>query len=285
MTAFDAAADRQGRTSGTGRGAGNGAGGGAGRGPGGRAIENIYPLTALQQGMLFHTELADEPGMYWVQDGLLMEGELDLDALRRAWELMFARHEVLRTTVVRDGVAEPLAVVSRSVPLPLRVVDLSHLDEAARRVRLDDYLTSDWEQGADFTAPTLARIAVLRLAADRHQLVWSYHHLLLDGWSAPIVIGELLQAYDAFRTGDEPRLPARRPFRDFVAWFAAQDMDEARAYWRRRLAGSPSRPPSGSNAPSVSRAPANPRCHCRRRWPEPGSGSDWRTSRVGTGSR
>ncbi|MFJ9382068.1 condensation domain-containing protein, partial [Streptomyces sp. NPDC101455] len=237
MTAFDAAADRQGRTSGTGRGAGNGAGGGAGRGPGGRAIENIYPLTALQQGMLFHTELADEPGMYWVQDGLLMEGELDLDALRRAWELMFARHEVLRTTVVRDGVAEPLAVVSRSVPVPLRVVDLSHLDEAARRVRLDDYLTSDWEQGADFTAPTLARIAVLRLAADRHQLVWSYHHLLLDGWSAPIVIGELLQAYDAFRTGDEPRLPARRPFRDFVAWFAAQDMDEARAYWRRRLAG------------------------------------------------
>ncbi len=229
MTAFDATADRQGRQS--------RAGGGAGRGVGGRAIENIYPLTALQQGMLFHTELADEPGMYWVQDGLLMEGELDLDALHRAWELMFARHEVLRTTVVRDGVAEPLAVVSRSVPLPLRVLDLSHLDEADRRTEVDDYLTSDWEQGADLSAPTLARIAVIRLAADRHQLVWSYHHLLLDGWSAPIVIGELLQAYDAFRTGDEPRLPARRPFRDFVAWFAAQDMDEARAYWRRRLAG------------------------------------------------
>ncbi|MGC5568950.1 condensation domain-containing protein, partial [Streptomyces sp. FR-108] len=226
MTAFDAAADRQGRAS-----------GGAGRGTGGRTIENIYPLTALQQGMLFHTELADEPGMYWVQDGLLMEGELDLAALTRAWELMFARHEVLRTTVVCDGVAEPLAVVSRSVPLPLRVLDLAHLDEARRRAEVDDYLTSDWEQGADFTAPTLARIAVLRLSADRHQLIWSYHHLLLDGWSAPIVIGELLQAYDAFRTGVEPRLPARRPFRDFVAWFAAQDMDEARAYWRRRLAG------------------------------------------------
>ncbi|MGW6642430.1 amino acid adenylation domain-containing protein [Streptomyces iakyrus] len=214
MTAFDAAAGRR-----------------------GRAIENIYPLTALQQGMLFHTELADEPGMYWVQDGMLLEGELDQDALRRAWELMFSRHEVLRTTVVREGTATPLAVVSRSVPLPLRFIDVSHLDETDRQEAVDSYLTSDWESGADFAAPTLVRIAVIALAADRHQLVWSYHHMLLDGWSAPIVVAELMDAYRAFRAGGEPRLPTRRPFRDFVGWVSRQDLDAARAYWRERLAG------------------------------------------------
>ncbi|MFE4337436.1 condensation domain-containing protein, partial [Streptomyces sp. NPDC056831] len=214
MTAYDAAAGRR-----------------------GRAIENIYPLTALQQGMLFHTELADEPGMYWVQDGMLLEGELDPDALRRAWELMFSRHEVLRTTAVREGVATPLAVVSRTVPLPLQVIDVAHLDEAGRQEAVDAYLASDWERGADFTAPTLVRIAVIALAEDRHQLVWSYHHMLLDGWSAPIVMTELMDAYQAYREGREPRLPARRPFRDFVGWVSGQDLDAARGYWRERLAG------------------------------------------------
>ncbi|WP_329271212.1 non-ribosomal peptide synthetase [Streptomyces pseudovenezuelae] len=229
-----------------------------------RAIENIYPLTALQQGMLFHTELAEEPGMYWVQNGLLLEGELDLTALRRAWELMFSRHEVLRTTVVSEGVPEPLAVVSRSVPLPLRVLDLSELDEAARQQALDDYLASDWEQGADFTAPTLVRLAVIRLAPARHQLVWSYHHMLLDGWSDPIVVGELLESYHAFREGGEPRLAARRPFRDFVAWVTGQDMDTARAYWRERLAGFREATtlgierPTGDRGPGESRVPLSP---------------------------
>ncbi|MEU8529900.1 non-ribosomal peptide synthase/polyketide synthase, partial [Streptomyces sp. NPDC048629] len=200
-------------------------------------IDDIYPLTALQQGMLFHTRLSDDPGMYWVQNGLSLEGELDFDALKQAWELVVSRHEVLRTAVVWDGVPEPLAVVSRSVPLPLHVRDLSHLDEEARQRAIGDHFDADWAQGADFSAPTLMRVTVLSLADDRHQLVWSYHHVLLDGWSLPIVMGELLEAYDAFRTGSRPELPPRAPFRDFVAWVVGQDLDQARAYWHERLAG------------------------------------------------
>ncbi|MFJ6574295.1 amino acid adenylation domain-containing protein, partial [Streptomyces sp. NPDC091292] len=162
-------------------------------------IEDIYPLTPLQQGMLFHTHLSADAGMYWAQNGLLLEGELDLDALRQAWELVFSRHEVLRSTVVTEGegVPQPLAVVSRAVPLPLRLLDFSHLDEQDRRQAIAEHLDADWARGADFTTPTLVRISVIRLADDRHQLVWSYHHLLLDGWSVPIVLGEVLEAYHA----------------------------------------------------------------------------------------
>ncbi|MFE4336966.1 amino acid adenylation domain-containing protein, partial [Streptomyces sp. NPDC056831] len=201
-------------------------------------IEDVYPLTALQQGMLFHSWLSDDPGMYWVQNGLSLQGELDFDALEQAWELVVSRHEVLRTAVVWDGVPEPLAVVSRSIPLPLDVQDLSHLDEETQQRAIGDHLEADWARGADFSAPTLMRISVLSLAADRHQLLWSYHHLLLDGWSLPIVMGELLEAYDAFRTGrGRPDLTAPVPFRDFVSWVGAQDLDQARAYWRDYLAG------------------------------------------------
>ncbi|MGN9822060.1 non-ribosomal peptide synthase/polyketide synthase, partial [Streptomyces sp. SD11] len=200
-------------------------------------IEDIHPLTAVQQGMLFHTRLATEPGMYWAQNGVLLEGRLDLDALKQAWELVFARHEVLRSAVVWEGVPEPLAVVSRSVPLPLHVLDLSHLDEEARRHAVTEHLEADWERGADFSAPTLVRISLIRLADDRHQLVWSFHHLLLDGWSVPIVLNEVLEAYQALREGNRPRLAARAPFRDFVAWAVGQDANEAREHWRERLAG------------------------------------------------
>ncbi|WP_158806525.1 non-ribosomal peptide synthetase, partial [Streptomyces sp. NRRL WC-3774] len=201
------------------------------------AVEDVHPLTAVQQGMLFHTHLATEPGMYWAQNGLLLEGELDLGALREAWELVFSRHEVLRTKVVWEGLPRPLAVVSRSVPLPLSLVDLAHLDEEAQRHAVAEHLEADWERGADFSEPTLVRIAVIRLADDRHQMVWSHHHLLLDGWSVPIVLSEVLDAYRALRAGDRPRLPARAPFRDFVAWVNGQDGEQAREYWRERLAG------------------------------------------------
>ncbi|MEU9191384.1 amino acid adenylation domain-containing protein [Streptomyces sp. NPDC048484] len=202
-----------------------------------RTIENIYPLTGLQQGMLLHTRLAPEPGMHWAQYGYLLEGALELSALRRAWELVFVRHEVLRSAVVWDGVPVPVAVVSREISLPWQVVDASDLDEEGRLQAVDHYLAEDAARGADFTAPSLTRVAVIRLASDRHQLVWSHHQMMLDGWSVPIVIGEVLEAYDAFRSGRPPQLPARAPFREFVAWAARQDEDEARRYWRQYLAG------------------------------------------------
>ena len=164
-------------------------------------IENLYPLTALQQGMLFHGQLSQDSSMYWAQNGLLLEGDLDRDALKRAWELVFSRHEVLRTAVVWQAVAEPLAVVSRSVPLPWQVVDFTDLDQQRQRQAYEQLLAQDWARGADFSASTLVHLTLVRLGEGRHQLVWSYHHLLLDGWSVPIVLGEVLEAYHALRAG------------------------------------------------------------------------------------
>ena len=198
-------------------------------------IEDIYPLTALQQGMLFHTRL--DGGEYWAQNGLLLEGVVDLGALRGAWEVVVARHAVLRSTVVWEGVAVPLAVVSRRVVLPWRVVDLSGLDEAGRAAGVAGYLEEDRVRGADFSAPTLLRVAVLVLGEGRVQMVWSVHHLLLDGWSLPIVVGEVLEAYEALAGGRVPPGRPHRPFRDFVAWLSGLDEGEAAGFWRERLAG------------------------------------------------
>ncbi|MFD8819152.1 amino acid adenylation domain-containing protein, partial [Streptomyces sp. NPDC059627] len=128
-------------------------------------------------------------------------------------------------------------VVSRSVPLPWQVVDVSGLDEEAQRRAIDAYVSADESAGADFEARTLVRLALVRLGERRHQLLWSYHHLVLDGWSSPAVIGEVLRVYQELVAGRQPVLPDRRPFREFVAWLLGQDQDEAKRYWRDQLAG------------------------------------------------
>ncbi|MEV1176996.1 amino acid adenylation domain-containing protein, partial [Nonomuraea sp. NPDC049784] len=202
-----------------------------------RTVEDVYPLTPLQQGMLFHTLLEPGSGVYWVQNGLLLDGELDEAAFLRAWELVLARHPVLRSAVVSEGVPVPLAVVSREVPVPLERRDWSELGEAAQAEALDAFMDEDRARGAEFDRPSLMRVTLIRLADRRHQVVWSYHHLLLDGWSVPIVLGDLIHAYHAYRAGEQPRLAGPRPFRDHLAWLAGQDLGAAEAYWRERLRG------------------------------------------------
>ncbi|MFD0586351.1 amino acid adenylation domain-containing protein [Dactylosporangium darangshiense] len=203
----------------------------------GSALEDIYPLTAMQQGMLFHTQLEPDSGVYWVQTGLLLDGDLDLSALHRAWDAVFAAHAVLRSAVVWDGLPEPLSVLSAAVPLPIEQLDLASLDEAGQQEAIAQRLAADRRRGADFDAPTLVRILLIRLGARRHQMVLGLHHLLLDGWSVPIVMADLFEAYRAFRAGGRPQLATRRPFRDHVAWLLAQDPAAAERYWRGRLAG------------------------------------------------
>ncbi|MET7335693.1 amino acid adenylation domain-containing protein, partial [Nonomuraea sp. NPDC005650] len=195
-------------------------------------IEDIFPLTAMQQGMVFHSQL--DPGIYWLQNGLLLDGDLDLGAFARAWELMFERHHLLRATAMWEGLPNPVWVVSREVPLPLEVLDWSGLDQEAE---LADFLAADLARGVDLEQPSLVRLTLIRLGDHRHQLVLSHHHAVLDGWSIPLVLNEFLDAYHAFVSGTAPESHVRRPFRDHVSWVAGQDLAEAEKYWRGRLDG------------------------------------------------
>ncbi|WP_219536937.1 non-ribosomal peptide synthase/polyketide synthase, partial [Nonomuraea guangzhouensis] len=202
-----------------------------------RAIEDIYPLTAMQQGMLLHTLLVPGSGVYWLQTGLLLEGDLDVEAFERAWTLVFQRHAALRGTAVWEDLPNPMWVVSRSVPLPLTTLDWADLDEESQERALVDFLAADLARGAEPGQPTMVRVTLLRLAERRHQMVWSRHHLALDGWSTPIVLNEFLDAYHAVLAGVAPGLPHRRPFRDHVAWALGQDAAPAERFWRKRLRG------------------------------------------------
>jgi amino acid adenylation domain-containing protein/non-ribosomal peptide synthase protein (TIGR01720 family) len=200
-------------------------------------LEDLYPLSPLQQGLLFHMLEAPRGDMYFLHLSCRFEGALDREAFRRACEAVVARHPVLRTAFVWQGLAEPLQVVSRTVALPWEEHDWRGAEPDEQRERLETYLRENRARGMELSRAPLVRLALFRLDDDAHHFVWSSHHIVLDGWSYPVLIREMLHCYDAFRRGLDPALTPSRPYRDYIAWLGRQDLSAAREYWRGQLAG------------------------------------------------
>jgi non-ribosomal peptide synthetase component F/aryl carrier-like protein len=200
-------------------------------------LADVYPLTPLQAGLLFHALHSPQSNAYCNQMTCTLQGELDGERLRQAWERLLARHETLRTVFVWEAVREPVQVVRRSVALPWRYEDWRGIGEAEQRRRLEQAIGADRAQGYDLERGPLQRLTLLRTGERRHVFLWSNHHLILDGWSRTLAIAELLELYAAPADGEAPRRDPVRPFRDYVAWLQGQDRGAAEAYWRERLAG------------------------------------------------
>jgi len=200
-------------------------------------IEDIYPLSAVQQGMLFHSLSASETGVYVDQLVCTLYGDLDVAVFERAWAAVLARHTVLRTFFVWNRGEKPLQVVRRRVGLPFEQYDWRSLSHDEQERRLDALLEKDRRRGFNLSEAPLMRLTLVCIAAKRFQLIWSSHHLILDGWSSPLVLKEMFDFYEAFHQGRELRLKSCRPFHDYIAWLKGQDLSQAERYWRETLRG------------------------------------------------
>jgi amino acid adenylation domain-containing protein/non-ribosomal peptide synthase protein (TIGR01720 family) len=205
----------------------------------GRGVEDIYPLTPTQAGMVFHGLSQSDQGVYFQQAAFVVEGVADPRLLGAAWQHVVDRTPVLRSSVVWDGVAEPVQVVHREVLLPVSYLDWRLLSEAGRREQLRVWLEADRAAGLDLTATPLLRLMVARLSGIEVQVVWTFHHVLLDGWSVFQVLSDVFACHaELQRCGPETvQLPTRRPFRDYLQWLRAVERREPEQYWRRILAG------------------------------------------------
>ncbi|MFP2934190.1 condensation domain-containing protein, partial [Pyxidicoccus sp. 3LG] len=199
-------------------------------------IEDLYPLSPTQQGMLFHALLTPGSGEYFEQMTLTVHGSLDLAAFRRAWETLVARHPVLRTRFLWEGLSEPHQLVQPKAELPWRQLDWRGLPAEEQLARVDAFLAEDKARGFELTQAPLARVAILQLDG-MQRLVWSHHHLLMDGWSQGRLFQELFVIYDALTHGRAPRLDEAPPYRNFISWLRRQDQATAERFWRERLAG------------------------------------------------
>jgi amino acid adenylation domain-containing protein/non-ribosomal peptide synthase protein (TIGR01720 family) len=203
----------------------------------GGPVEDVYPLSPMQEGMLFHSLYAPGSGVYVEHLSFAVAGDFDPAAFRGAWEAALARHAALRSDFVWEGLPEPLQVVRRRVDLPWRELDWRHLDPAGQRLALDELIEGERRRGFDLSRAPLMRLTVARTGAGLHRVVWCHHHLLLDGWSLPVLMADVLAFYEGLRRGGIPRLPAPRPYRDYIAWLRSRDLADEPAFWRGALAG------------------------------------------------
>ncbi|WP_069170192.1 non-ribosomal peptide synthetase [Streptomyces griseus] len=200
-------------------------------------LEDVLPLTPLQAGMLFHA-LYDSHAVdvYTAQFVFDLEGPVDVPALRAAVDGLLRRHANLRVGFLHEDLDEPVQAVAAEVPVPLEELDLTPADGTrTARERLTAFLTADRTRRFDLTTPPLIRFTLVRTAAERHRLVMTSHHILLDGWSMPLLVRELFELY-AHR-GDDLTLPRVAPYRTYLAWLAQQDRAAALDTWRTALAG------------------------------------------------
>ncbi|TAK60290.1 non-ribosomal peptide synthetase [Methylobacter sp.] len=200
-------------------------------------VQDIYPLSPLQHGLLFHSVYAQQSSSYLQQVSWHFNGELNVELWRESWQQLIQRHPILRTGFDWLGAEQPLQVVFEQAPFAWQDIDYSNEDQATQQQLVDSFLQQDKQLPFDIKAAPLLRFALLRLGATHSVFVWSYHHILLDGWSLPKLIEDIFSLYAAKVTGQQVQLPERRPFHDYIAWLQDQDSNAMETYWRNRLNG------------------------------------------------
>ena len=203
----------------------------------GRGVEDAYPLSAPQEGLLFHHRATPERDAYVQQLSLELTGSVDASALKAAWERLVQRHSVLRTRFAWEGLKRPLQIVERHAELPWTEEDWRGHTEEEVRARQAKYEEASREQGLDLTHAPPMRLALVRLAAERFRLVWTFHHILIDGWSLRILLRELWALHHALRRGGKVVLDEPARFARYIAWLGGQNLTQAEAYWRKTLDG------------------------------------------------
>ncbi|WP_405806452.1 amino acid adenylation domain-containing protein [Streptomyces sp. NBC_01187] len=196
-------------------------------------VDEALPLAPLQEGLLFQSlHDAGGPDVYTVQLVLSLEGPLSAPRLRAAAQALLTRHPHLGAAFLHGGLSAPVQAVG-PVEAPWREYD------ATGPAETEQLLAGERDRRFDVARPPLLRLALLRHAPDRHSLALTHHHLLLDGWSAPILVRELFALYTELSPGGDgvAALPPATPYRGFLAWLSQQDADAAALAWREALAG------------------------------------------------
>ena len=202
-----------------------------------RSTSDVYPLSPMQSGLLFHTLYSSEVGVYLDQIVCEIDGTLDILVFEKAWQHLAERHCVLRTSFHWEGLGEPLQVVHAAAPIPIKYLDWRNLHETEQQARRQELFAEDRMRGIDLTQAPVMRLTMIRTGADAWLMLLSIHHLVTDRWSFSQLLSEIRTAYQAIYQERRVQLPRVRPYRDYIRWLQEQDPVRAEAHWRRTLAG------------------------------------------------
>lgn len=202
-------------------------------------IADIYPLSPMQEGILFHTVSAPEDGLYMPQTALRVSGRIDGAALKTAWQSAMDRHPILRSSFHWEERDQPFQIVFKRIPASLSSLDWSDTDEAGQQERLAALFASNRATPFDLRRPPLLRVQWIRTGDERSILVVCYAHIILDGWSIRQLLDEVLLLYRRETGASASPLPVVRPYGDYIGWLKGRDRTASTQFWRDYLEDSP----------------------------------------------
>ncbi|WP_130901319.1 non-ribosomal peptide synthetase [Pseudomonas sp. Sample_11] len=212
-------------------------------------IEDVYPLTPMQEGMLLHTLLEPGTGLYYMQDRYRINSELDPERFAQAWQAVVARHEALRASFCWNVGEDMLQVIHTPGRTPIEYLDWSAVAETEQEPQLQALLKSEREAGFDLLNQAPFHLRLIKVGAARYWFMMSNHHILIDAWCRSLLMNDFFEIYTALGEGREAQLSVPPRYRDYIGWLQRQNLAEARQWWRQNLQGFERTTPIPSDRP------------------------------------
>jgi fengycin family lipopeptide synthetase D len=196
-------------------------------------IKDIYPLTPIQEGILYTYLLQKDSSAYFIQFEVVISNDLNIKCLEKSLNLIVEKYDVLRTNIVYTNIKKPKQVILREKQVNINYQDISDLTPDSIKSYIDDYKKEDKKRGFNITNENLTRMSVFKIAPQKFTIIWSFHHIIVDGWSGTKILVDFFDIYKLISQNHEYNHDSGKPnsYKDYVKWLTSQDKNTALAYW------------------------------------------------------
>ncbi len=202
-----------------------------------KKVKDIYTLSPTQEGMLYYSQSNKESYAYFEQMNLYLSGRLDMECLEKSFDILVQTHDVFRTKFITRKVSRPLQVVMREGKASIDFLDLSHMTDVESMEYINNFKKNDKDRGFDLAKDMLIRVTVFKTSDEKYSFVWSYHHIIMDGWCLGVLSRELFETYGALKEGNDV-MPSNVPlYSSYIKWLERQNRHYAEEYWSKYISG------------------------------------------------
>lgn len=200
-----------------------------------KKVEKIYPLTPMQEEILKASKESNDEGTYFVQQSISVHGEFDVEIFAQSFSQLIQNHDIFRTIFVYEEIRDSRQVVlSEGVP-EIYYEDISHYEDSFKSQYIQDIEKRDREKGFDLRGSMLTRLSILKIGLDKFRLIWSFHHIIIDGWCFDIIAREVFNTYSMLKSGKGQAYSEVQSYSDYIRWLKKQDKEKALSYWKEYL--------------------------------------------------
>lgn len=201
----------------------------------GAKIQNVYPLTPMQQGMLFNYLYNKNSSAYFQQFCFALEADLDIDVFEKSFNKVIDMYDAFRTIFIYEKVEEPKQVVLAERTARIYYKDISQMEAQEQLKFLQEFKEKDKEKGFNISRDILMRISIIKLGENDYQIIWSHHHIIMDGWCLGLVLKDFVNIYKSLKAREEPKLVRSYQYANYINWLTKQDKSYAKQYWKKYL--------------------------------------------------